>query len=202
MSQSASQGPTSMPWPAPLKPLPLPNVDPSASVSSSTSNVISQMNAPNTPKRASPNSQLSQPDPSTHYLLPEAPDGYRFRPILEEGYEVVVSMALVSGRYYPKILSHPLMEDVVTEALAFAQEEAGGMKASSQLWSLEGLSAGYSNSVDPTVFKATRLQMLTEADRLCRMQLEAHLENALLKEEQGTSMEVDTDELNGMEVDS
>ncbi|KAK0432356.1 uncharacterized protein EV420DRAFT_1606000 [Desarmillaria tabescens] len=48
----------------------------------------------------------------------ETPEGYYFRPILTDGYEMTISLTMISGRYYPGILSHHLLQDIVREAIA------------------------------------------------------------------------------------
>lgn len=47
---------------------------------------------PESTKNATMNGQLSHPPPHTPYPLPDAPDGYRFRPILAPGHEVVLGL--------------------------------------------------------------------------------------------------------------
>lgn len=83
---------------------------------------------------SSPNPCPVQPN-----LLPTAPVGYKLRPILEPGYEVVVELGLISGRYYPRILSHPLVAPAVWEGFTRPIEE-GGVSSAHNLWALEGLS--------------------------------------------------------------
>ncbi|KAK0489192.1 hypothetical protein IW261DRAFT_1443649 [Armillaria novae-zelandiae] len=95
-----------------------------------------------------------QPGPVSPYLLPEAPEGYYFRPILKDGFEMTISLTMISGRYYPGILSHHLLKDI--------DDTTGRNK---HLWSLEGLNAGYVNSVDPTKYKIDRMQMIRDADQ-------------------------------------
>lgn len=53
------------------------------------------------------------------------------------------------------------------------------------LWALEGLSAGFYNSVDPTHAKASRVVMAKEADKEGRGELIAYVEreNAIAAEE-------------------
>lgn len=122
----------------------------------------------------SPNVQLSHPSRSAHYFLPEAPPGFKFRPILPEGYESVMSLTLISGRYYPNILAHPLLTDVISKAT-----KPDLLQSSDYLWALEGLAAGYTNSVDPERYAQNRLRMLDEADKTSRMLLEKHRDIAM-----------------------
>ncbi|KAG7445019.1 uncharacterized protein BT62DRAFT_970236 [Guyanagaster necrorhizus] len=107
-----------------------------------------------------------QPSPVSPYLLPEAPEGYYFRPILKDGYEMTISLTMISGRYYPKILTHHLLKDIVHEAIGCDAKTS--LERNKHLWSLEGLNAGYVNSVDPTKYKIDRTQMIRDADRVSR----------------------------------
>jgi hypothetical protein len=75
--------------------------------------------------------------------------------------------------------------------------EHGGLLESNNLWALEGLSAGYYNSVDPTVYKTSRARMVEDADKTAARELEEHKQDRL-KELEGDSMEMDDD---GAEVD-
>jgi len=47
------------------------------------------------------------------YPLPDAPPGYEFRPILERGVECVTTLSFIAGRYYPRILTHPLLANQI-----------------------------------------------------------------------------------------
>lgn len=144
-------------------------------------------------KVATPNDQLSHPA-EYKYRLPPAPLGYRFRPILPKGHEAVVSLSLISGRYYPEVLAHPLLGPTLQEAIANPLEQ-GGLLESNNLWALEGLSAGYYNSVDPTVYKTSRAKMVEDADRTAARELEEHRQTRLEKD----TMQLDDD---GAEVDA
>ncbi|KAK2463530.1 hypothetical protein APHAL10511_004281 [Amanita phalloides] len=122
------------------------------------------------------------------YPLPDAPEGYWFRPILPEGHEAVISLSLISGRYYPRILSHPLLDDIMRKALVRPAGD-GGLLESNNLWALEGLAAGFYNSVDPTHYRGTRSVMVEEADRLAREQIEEYM--ARQGRDESSEMEVD-----------
>ncbi|PFH51781.1 hypothetical protein AMATHDRAFT_74675 [Amanita thiersii Skay4041] len=108
-----------------------------------------------------------------YWPMPEAPKGYRFRQILQDGYEAIISLSLISGRYYPRMLSHPLLDEALRKAIMRPPEQ-GGLMESNNLWSLEGLSAGFYNSVDPTHYKPSRMTMVEEADKVALEQLEQH----------------------------
>jgi hypothetical protein len=171
----ANGGPSFMPGPLPLKPSPLPNFDPSIPIASTSPAVLAQTLPPNSlTSHTLPNSQLSSPT-STPYLLPPPPVGYKFRPILPPGHESVMSLSLLSGRYYPRLLSHPLLEPVLRQAMSNPQDD-GGLMENNHLWALEGLSAGFYNSVDPTKSKGSRGAMMRDADEEARAELETHVQ--------------------------
>ncbi|KAH9479391.1 hypothetical protein JR316_0007981 [Psilocybe cubensis] len=107
--------------------------------------------------------------------LPQPPMGYRFRPIITPGHEFVGSMALISGRYYPRILSHPKMTSRINTVLSRSVEE-GGVSGFDNLWALEGLSAGYYNSVDPQRYKKSRVAMMQDADKQALEELQAYVQ--------------------------
>ena len=120
---------------------------------------------------------LSSPN-SGPVLLPAAPMGYKFRPITEPGYQIVVELGLISGRYYPRILSHPQVAPAVREAFSRPLEE-GGVASANNLWALEGLSGGYHNSVDPHRYKRNRVTMMQDADKESLIQLQAYRRDKL-----------------------
>ena len=111
-------------------------------------------------------------------LLPAAPVGFKLRPILEPDYQFVTELGLISGRYYPRILSHPQVVPAVREAFSRPIEE-GGVSRSNNLWALEGLSGGYHNSVDPTRYKRSRVAMMQDADGEALVQLQAYRNDKL-----------------------
>jgi hypothetical protein len=110
----------------------------------------------------SPNSQLS--NPGLECPLPAPPEGYKFRAFLPPGHEAVISLSLISGRYYPGLLMSPLMRPIVARACIERQDEAG-QQASDHLWALECLAPGVHNSVDPTYWKSDRKMMMEVADK-------------------------------------
>ena len=124
-------------------------------------------------KLPSPNSGPVQVD-----LLPAAPVGFKLRPITEPGYQIVLELGLISGRYYPRILSHPKVVPAVREAFSRSIEE-GGVSSANNLWALEGLSGGYHNSVDPSKYKRSRVIMMQDADKESLMQLQAYRKSKL-----------------------
>ena len=177
MADSISQGPnglSSMAQPSPLKPSPLPNPDPTVPVSETASSILSQTSpAAAAAAAATTDAAAATPEKKSHlrshpvlftpYPLPPASTCYKFRPILPEGYEVVISLSLISGRYYPGLLRHPLLEPTVKHA-----RETQDELSHRHLWALDGLSPGVHQSMDPRYWKGSRLLMFQDADREAR----------------------------------
>ncbi|GLB41941.1 putative transcription-silencing protein Clr2 [Lyophyllum shimeji] len=174
--------PAFIPAPSPLNPRIPPRPDSAAAIPPT----LPTTEESPTPKPLFPSSQLSQPSSSAHYLLPEPPEGFVFRPILTEGHEAVLSLSFISGRYYPRILSHPLLQRTIDTALSNPLEK-GGILESNNLWALEGLAAGFYNSVDPVQYKPSRHKMVEDADNAALRDLELH------KQERMRELEVDAD---------
>ncbi|KAJ3502558.1 hypothetical protein NLJ89_g8832 [Agrocybe chaxingu] len=128
------------------------------------------------PNGAGVNGSLSKD--AFQYTLPQAPVGYKFRAILNPGYEFVGALGLISGRYYPRILAHPKLLPIVKEALSHEPGE-GAIIGSDNLWALEGLSGGYFNSVDPHRYKRTRVAMMQDADREAVQQLQTYAQGKM-----------------------
>lgn len=143
------------------------------------------------PNGAKPNNDLPDSGLTLGNLLPQPPLGFNFRPILTPGYEFVGGMGLVSGRYYPNILAHPKMISTVQAAIAKPL-----VTTSNNLWALEGLSGGYFNSVDPRIYKKSRIAMMQDADKEALSQLQEYLERKLTEAKPSTQGEEDA-----MEVD-
>ncbi|KAJ7577040.1 hypothetical protein C8J56DRAFT_972179 [Mycena floridula] len=160
---------------------------PAASVPAAASSTPGDYRLPSalpTADELSPNVQLSHPPLTSQFILPQPPSGYKFRPILTKGYECVLSLTLISGRYYPEILSHPLLATTMLQA----ETEIGEF---GHLWSLEGLSPGFVNAVDPRKYLPNRLKMLEEADVISRNQLERHQRDSLKQEDEDDDMNID-----------
>ena len=87
---------------------------------------------------------------------PEPPIGYKFRSILKGDREAAMDISLLSGRYYPGILSNPLLSDHLGRLIGLEEEVH-------HIYALEGLAPGYYNSVDPEFSKETRAGMIVEA---------------------------------------
>ena len=86
---------------------------------------------------------------------PEPPAGHRFRSILKGNWEAVMDISLLSGRYYPRVLSNPLLSDY--------PKFLPRLEESVHLYALEGLAAGYYNSVDAEFPKDSRWAMIVDA---------------------------------------
>ncbi|KAF9530438.1 hypothetical protein CPB83DRAFT_905381 [Crepidotus variabilis] len=134
------------------------------------------------------------------YPLPLPPKGYRFRPILAPDQEFVGALSLLSGRYYPRVLSHPKLKETVDEALDRSWEE-GGVTSSDNLWALEGLSGGYYNAMDPYRYQKSRVAMFQDADKEAISTLTNYVEQRRQEAEQATNgsmidpMEIDIDDI-------
>lgn len=142
-----------------------------------------------------PTTSMSSPNsgPVQSNLLPAAPVGYKLRPILEPEYDAIVELGLISGRYYPRILSHPKVAPAVWTAFSRPIEDC--VSSANSLWALEGLSGGYHNSVDPRKYKRSRVSMLQDADRESLIQLQAY------RREQIEAMKGGFDEDDPMDID-
>ncbi|KAG6833003.1 hypothetical protein H0H87_012589 [Tephrocybe sp. NHM501043] len=181
-----------VPGPSPLNPHipPHPSLEPVVPVTTQPQQVP--------PNPLASASEQSHP-PRPHYIIPEPPTGYKFRPIVTEGHEAVISLSLISGRYYSKILSHPLLESAVNAAF-----EKPSLVENNNLWALEGLSAGFHNSVDPIQYKATRIKMVEDADEISLEELEAHKQRRINDLDELVVDELAVDELaypDAMDVD-
>jgi hypothetical protein len=130
-----------------------------------------------------------------NYPLPQPPDGYKLRPILKPGYEFIGALGLISGRYYPKILSHPKLRPVVEEQLP----GTGSVATLDNLWALEGLSGGYFNAMDPIKYKKSRMTMMQDADgeALSRLRefAEQKRKESKVTNENPDNMDVDYDDI-------
>ena len=154
--------------PSPLKHLPS---NPDASVSATTpsreSSSLPRAAAATTTTAwldaDAPNSQLSRSSNLSAVSLPPAPRGFRFRPILPEGYEVVVSLSLVSGRYYPRLLAHPLLRPIVRDLQGADGDETVRKPVYDRLFALEGILPGFVNSSEGTRWKTSRAKMVRDA---------------------------------------
>lgn len=134
---------------------------------------------------SAPLTPSSKPRPvlTATYPLPDAPKGYKFNPILPPGHEVVLSLSLISGRYYPRLLYHPGLLRTLQRAAQVPVEQEGLLK-NKHLWAMEGIIAGVHQCMDPEVWKPSRGDMIVEADRAARLQFKLAREQHLVKREQ------------------
>lgn len=114
---------------------------------------------------------LSHPAPVN--ALPPPPLGYKFRAIISPELEFVTSLSMISGRYYPQVLQHSLLREQVQEILSINTEPS---LEANVLWSLEGLSSGMYNSVEPQKYIPSRGETLEMADKQARDMLRSHLD--------------------------
>ncbi|KAJ4465784.1 hypothetical protein C8J55DRAFT_588044 [Lentinula edodes] len=177
-----------------LKPIALPNPNPAIPIAETGPQMLSEI----LPRSSVPevNGVYKPPIPVSHYNLPQPPTGFKFRPILDPGYEAVFSLTLLSGRYYPGILGHPLL----MEAIHQLTPEGKIDPQTSHLWALEGLEPGFSNSVDPIRYKKDRLRMVVDAEVNARAQLTEHFSSDSEQADGDVSMEIGNAE-QSMEVD-
>ncbi|KAH8832759.1 hypothetical protein DL96DRAFT_1583226 [Flagelloscypha sp. PMI_526] len=117
--------------------------------------------------------------------LPEPPTSFKFRPILADGYEAVLSLSLLSGRYYPQILSLPLLQKEVPQVYP----EPDSTSEWSYLWALEGMA--------PVSCKVDRERMLQEADTTAKQDFREHLAAQVSPKEE----EMEEDQLPDEDID-
>ncbi|KAJ2918614.1 hypothetical protein MD484_g1718, partial [Candolleomyces efflorescens] len=149
--------------------------------------------APASPAK-SPSVQSSPPD---HYLIPQPPQCYRFRRITKASYEVVLNLTLISGRYYPGLLFHPLVADVVA---GYEEDWKSVSYKSGNPFALEGLYPGHCSAVDPVAYKMSRGRMFEDADlqaqeQMARFKREGMAAEAGTSGQQDDAMDEDADEL-------
>ncbi|KAI0705202.1 hypothetical protein BC835DRAFT_1314941 [Cytidiella melzeri] len=149
--------------------------EPEAGGSISTSPLVSDPPAPPTPVNGGRSTNLARPVLTTPFPLPDPPEGYKFHAVLPRGSECVLSLSLISGRYYPRLFKHRHLEPIVKEALAVPPEK-GGIMLNKHLWAMEGLLPGVHQSMDPELWKDTRYTMLQDADADARKMLGQEIE--------------------------
>ncbi|KAJ4464080.1 hypothetical protein C8J55DRAFT_567037 [Lentinula edodes] len=161
-----------LPQSSPSKPTALPNPNSAIPIAETSPQMLSEISPHSSVPEDKANGEYKPPVPVSHYDLPQPPTGFKFRPILDPGYEAVFSLTLLSGRYYPAILGHPLLMEAIHQALT---PEGKIDPQTSHLWALEGLEPGFSNSVDPIRYKKDRLRMVVDGEVNARAQLTEHL---------------------------
>ncbi|ESK96515.1 proteophosphoglycan ppg4 [Moniliophthora roreri MCA 2997] len=204
--------------PSPLQPPALPNPDPAVPIEATTLNLLRRqgVEASGTSRPSKPQSQglpaspsidqLSRPAASAAYNMPAPPEGYKFRPILEDGYEAVFSLTMISGRYFPGILSHPKLGDLRDEGpseIRLPHGDGVGVNDRKMFWALEGLEPGCENSTDPVNYKKDRMKMIEDADKAARSAMEDGF--GPRKVEEGMEVDelaLDDPDTNAMQVDA
>lgn len=203
---------------SPVKPLPIrassssamhqpPVASTSTQASTSTPSLTQSRPAPSqlpnqppaTSSTSAPHNRSTTPtETPSPYLPPQPPIGYRFRPILTPGYDATLSLSLLSGRYFPGLLMHPLLAREIHRAAQDPMDE-GGILRYAHIWALEGLNDGYHCSVDPDKFQPSRTKMLERADKNAYVQLESIKRYA--SEEQNEEVEGNGSEGENRDVD-
>ncbi|RXW23895.1 hypothetical protein EST38_g1976 [Candolleomyces aberdarensis] len=124
-------------------------------------------------------SPAPQPSPPDYYLIPQAPKHYRFRRIIKAGHEVVLNLSLVSGRYYPRLLSHPLVAGMVA---GYEEDWKTVTYKYGNPFALEGLHPGHCSAVDPLIYKKSRVRMFEDADIQVQEQMARFKEDRIADE--------------------
>lgn len=162
--------------PGPSSQTPVPSTGPSPSAPSTA--------PPSTP----PQRRDPSPDSSRYFWpLPPAPPGYKFRPVLNQGKEVVIPLTLISSRYYPNLFQHPLLNKAFEKSREVVRERNVVLRAWSEynpvsanglnivpqresvpelerLLCLEGLCPEFDVGVYPTRWKGGRGAALRDAE--------------------------------------
>ncbi|KIP03007.1 hypothetical protein PHLGIDRAFT_78231 [Phlebiopsis gigantea 11061_1 CR5-6] len=152
----------------------------SASAPSSTQNGTKDGFHPFTPPR---------PILTATYPLPDPPMGYKFKPVLQPGNEVVLSLSLISGRYYPHLFSHPRLRKILQQAVEATASDMSGLAQNKHVWAMQGLLPGVHQSMDPVTWKPTRYMMFSEADASAREQLRSTREQIFKRQDGDVPMD-------------
>ncbi|KAI0040968.1 hypothetical protein FA95DRAFT_1565914 [Auriscalpium vulgare] len=161
----------------PTNPPPLPNPDPAVPISDTVPSILAATNPPVAASASAPppaptvaaaptaDAPLSRPKMPQAFPLPPAPQGFKFRPILPPGNEAVISLNLVSGRYYPRILAHPLLRPVLRDLSEHVLRSGAPGGAHAPLLALEGFLPGFVCPVAADGWREGRKQMVEDAVR-------------------------------------
>ncbi|KAF8582734.1 hypothetical protein K439DRAFT_1391266 [Ramaria rubella] len=133
------------------------------------------------PHNTAPTSPQNLPN-ITSYALPKPPQGFKFRSIMKDGYEIVLDVSLISGRYYPGLLKHPLLQNTLADVNPDDARVA-------QLSALCGLLAGAVNSMECVDWAATRLGMIKHADLTAQQDLFQHWHPPNEEQKEGLSID-------------
>ena len=129
------------------------------------------------PTHPHPLSQLSNPAPPSskgknkadmeQYPLPKPPPGFKFRQITKPGTEITFPAPLIAGRYYPDILTNPLIgltaDDIENTVKGSTLADADRDNRVLVLLSLGGLEQGWINSMGAKYWKESRKGMLQQS---------------------------------------
>ncbi|KAI5833367.1 hypothetical protein K523DRAFT_265477 [Schizophyllum commune Tattone D] len=138
----------------------------------------------NATAKPAPGDVLSGPLWNDRFPLPPPPNSFVWRRITHPGFEAVMSLPMLSGRYYPGILQHLLLRDELTRVM-------DARDVGSPLLELEGLTSTFSCTLEPFKFKQVREQQLVAADQVAREVLASYGEEEEEEEEEVDEMEVD-----------
>ena len=98
------------------------------------------------------------------YDLPPSPPGCKFRRITPQGYEVILDLSMIAGRYYTGLFDNPLIQNIV-KGLNPDEREVLHIRA------LCGTVPGVLNSMECTQWKETRKGMIAYADKQAKNDL-------------------------------
>jgi hypothetical protein len=107
-------------------------------------------------KLSPPNFCASSGQHARSWNPPETPLGFKFRSILKGGWEAVMDLSLLGGRYYPGVLANSLLLDHLSRSFMLKESV-------DYIYALEGLVPGYCNAIDPELHRGGRQVMLSEA---------------------------------------
>lgn len=128
---------------------------------------------------SSPAPPLPTDDPYDPYSLPSPPEGFKWRPTLPHGYEVVLPITMIAGRYYPGMLMNPLVglsgkDRHLPSASANGQEDGSGAGSVMHLYSLGGFIPGEHSAMGCVKFRPARNIHVKEGDEKARKALSDH----------------------------
>ncbi|KZV94584.1 hypothetical protein EXIGLDRAFT_766999 [Exidia glandulosa HHB12029] len=126
--------------------------------------------------------------PPLQYGLPAPPRGFVFRLITPPGFEVILDIAMVAGRYYSDLLESPAghlrLQELHFDKLGIpGAEELVNQADLEPVLSLGGLAASFGSKMGCQEWKRTRQAMLTSADTLSREALYTLFTNSDVKTE-------------------
>lgn len=112
-----------------------------------------------------PQERVSQgPSNFPLFTLPNPPSGCKLLPITHSGYEMVLDVAMIAGRFYPELLQNPLLQSTLESGRA-------DDPLVSQLRALCGLDAGVINAMECDLWCETRSAMVKQAIEVAQNEL-------------------------------